>query len=210
MERKVGEIFTYNGKTYKVIKGYGCIGCSFVNRCYNILYKIHGNCSNLHRKDNISVVFKEINNMEIKNNQLTIDIPKGMEIDLKNSDLANGIVKFKKKDITYDNILQECPTNFSGLRVHNHCIDKILAISQLMNIAKYYNGDWKYKVNGGERGYMIAYDGSIKESSYYKVNVINPITDVYYGNSIFKNDVDAQYVIDNPNFRSILDNIYKN
>lgn len=27
-----------------------------------------------------------------------------------------------------------------------------------MDIAKYFNGDWKYKVNGGERGYMIAYD----------------------------------------------------
>ena len=183
----IDTIFTYNGKTYKVIKGCGCIGCGFVNKCYTILYKIHGNCSNLYRKDNTSVVFKEINNMEIKNNQLTIDIPKGMEIDLENSNLAKGIVKFKKKDITYDNILQECPTNFSGLRVHNHCIDKILAISQLMNIAKYYNGDWKYKVNA-----------------------IYPTTDVYYGNSIFKNYVDAQYVIDNHNFRSILDNIYKN
>ena len=27
-----------------------------------------------------------------------------------------------------------------------------------MNIAKYYNGNWNYKVNGSERGYMIAYD----------------------------------------------------
>lgn len=38
----------------------------------------------------------------MENNQLTIDIPEGMEIDLENSDLAKGIVKFKKKDITYD------------------------------------------------------------------------------------------------------------
>ena len=90
----IGTIFTYNGKTYKVIKGCGCIGCGFVNKCYTILYKIHGNCSNLHRKDNISVVFKEINNMEIKNNQLTIDIPEGMEIDVEDSDLTNGIIKF--------------------------------------------------------------------------------------------------------------------
>lgn len=43
--------------------------------------------------------------MEIKNNQLTIDIPEGMEIDLENSDLANGIVKFKhKRNITCDDI----------------------------------------------------------------------------------------------------------
>ena len=39
--------------------------------------------------------------MYMENNQLTIDIPEGMEIDLENSDLAKGIVKFKKKDITY-------------------------------------------------------------------------------------------------------------
>lgn len=148
--------------------------------------------------------------MEIKNNQLTIDIPEGMEIDLENSDLTKGIVKFKKKDITYDDILQSYATDFGGIRVPNHCIDKILAISQLMNIAKYYNKDWKYKVNGGERGYMIAYDNSIKEPPYYKVNVINPTTDVYYGNPIFENGLDAKAVIDNPNFRDILDAIYKN
>lgn len=35
--------------------------------------------------------------MEIKNNQLTINIPEGMEIDLENSDLAKGIVRFKQK-----------------------------------------------------------------------------------------------------------------
>lgn len=64
----------------------------------------------------------------MENNQLTIAIPKGMEIDLEKSNLAKGIVKFKKKDITYDDILQECPTNFSGLRVRNHCLDKILPL----------------------------------------------------------------------------------
>ena len=42
--------------------------------------------------------------MEIKNNQLTINIPEGMEIDLENSDLANGIVKFKQSTITYADI----------------------------------------------------------------------------------------------------------
>ena len=42
--------------------------------------------------------------MEIKNNQLTIDIPEGMEIDLKNSDLAKGIVKFKQSTITCEDI----------------------------------------------------------------------------------------------------------
>lgn len=29
MERKIGEVFTYNGKTYKVVSGYGCENCGF-------------------------------------------------------------------------------------------------------------------------------------------------------------------------------------
>lgn len=210
MERKVGEVFTYNGKTYQVIESFACIGCAFKNKRCTLIETSVGHCAPSKRFDKINVVFKEIKDMEIKNNQLTIDIPEGMEIDLENSDLAKGIVKFKKKDITYDDILQAYATDFGGIRVPNHCIDKIIAIAKLMNIAKYYNGDWKYKVNGGERGYMIAYDNSIKEPPYYKVNVINPTTDVYYGNPIFENDVDAQAVIDNPNFRDILDAIYKN
>lgn len=210
MERKLGEVFTYNGKTYQVIKGCGCIGCDFVNRCYNFLYKIHSSCSNIYRKDNISVVFKEVNNMEIKNNQLTIDIPEGMEIDLENSDLAKGIVKFKKKDITYDDILQACPTNFSGLRVRNHCIDKILAISQLMNIAKFYNKNWDYNASDDNSiGYAIYYGAHLGNGGYL-YNTINPRSSVYYGVPVFKNKEDAQAVIDNPNFRSILDAIYKN
>lgn len=27
MERKLGEVFTYNGKIYKVVPGYGCENC---------------------------------------------------------------------------------------------------------------------------------------------------------------------------------------
>ena len=144
MERKIGEIFIYKDKTYQVVEVEAdeeCKGCAFEfsSCCTSSL----GDCSPAHRTDGASVIFKEVNNMEIKNNQLTIDIPEGMEIDLENSDLAKGIVKFKKHDITYNDILQACPTNFGGLRVRTHCMDKILAISQLMNIAKYYNGDWE-------------------------------------------------------------------
>ena len=146
--------------------------------------------------------------MEIKNNQLTIDIPEGMEIDLKKSNLAKGIVKFKKKDITYGDILQG--TDSVELRISTHCIDKILAISQLINIAKYYNSNWNYKVNGSEHGYMIAYDKTRIIDDSYQIVHINSDTDMYFGNIIFKNEADAQEVIDNPNFRDILDAVYKN
>ena len=199
----IGTIFTYNGKTYKVIKGYGCKECSFVNRCYSILYKIHGSCSNLHRKDNISVVFKEINNMEIKNNQLTIDIPEGMEIDTNNSDLANGIIKFKKKITNYDSINLSLNEELTGIIVHRNNICKISAIDKLITIAKYYNGDWKPNWSSSvEYKYYIMYDSDTYKVYYSWTSI--------YNNIYFKNKKDAQAVIDNPNFRSILDAIYKN
>ena len=43
----------------------------------------------------------------------------------------------------------------------------------------------------------------------YQIVHINSDTDMYFGNIMFKNEADAQYVIDNPNFRDILDNIFK-
>ena len=204
MERKIGEVFTYNGKTYQVVEveiDEECKGCAFEfsSCCTSLL----GDCSPTHRTDGASVIFKEINNME--NNQLTIDIPEGMEIDLENSNLAKGIVKFKKKDITYDDILQAYATDFGGIRVPNHCIDKILAISQLMNIAKYYNGNWKPDwSNINKYKYYIIYNGGYDT---YEVDYNSIYTN---SNIYFKNKEDAIAVIDNPNFRDILDAVYKN
>lgn len=206
MERKIGEVFTYNGKTYKVVKSNMCMDCAFRDNECSILKSRIGLCTASIRSDKTDVVFKEINNME--SNQLTIDIPEGMEIDLENSDLTKGIVKFKKKDITYDDILQV--TDSASVRISIYCIDKILAISQLMNIAKYYNGNWNYNANGDECGYMIAYDKTRTIDDGYQVVHINSDTDMYFGNIMFKNEADAQCVINNPNFKDILDAIYKN
>ena len=204
MERKIGEIFTCDGKTYQVVEvelDEECKGCAFEFRgcCMPFL----GDCHPTYRTDGASAIFKEINNME--NNQLTIDIPEGMEIDLENSDLTKGIVKFKKKDITYDDILQSYATDFGGIRVSNHCIDKILAISQLMNIAKYYNGDWKPDWRSlMESKYYIYY--STRSNTYGVTNT----SSTKYINIYFRLYKDAKAVIDNPNFKDILDKIYKN
>lgn len=206
MERKIGEIFTYKGKTYQVVEvetDEECKGCAFEfsSCCMSFL----GDCSPTYRTDGASVIFKEINNMEIKNNQLTIDIPKGMEIDLENSDLTKGIVKFKKKDITYDDILQAYATDFGGIRVPNHCIDKVLAISKLANIAKYYNKNWRPSwISPGQLKYYIYYSN---ENNKYQIGAT---TRCDYGAIYFRLRDYIQAVIDNPNFRDILDAIYKN
>lgn len=77
--------------------------------------------------------------MEIKNNQLTIDIPEGMEIDTENSSLAEGIIKFKSKYITYSKIINSF-NSMTNTNVYIHS-KALKAIAHLMNIAKYYNGD---------------------------------------------------------------------
>ena len=67
MDREIGEIFTYKGKTYKVVKAtYGCRGCAFYGQSCVGINKIE-KCFTIYRKDKTSVIFKEINNMKIKN-----------------------------------------------------------------------------------------------------------------------------------------------
>lgn len=205
MERKIGEIFTYKDKTYQVLKAtYGCRGCVFYSKsCFNINNK--GECCQYTRTDNTNVIFKEITSMEIKNNQLTIDIPKGMEIDIENSRLSEGIIKFKSNDITYDDIVN----SFNSIAcinvcVHSSDINKLKAMAQLMNINRYYNKDWKPNWNESEAKYCIKFKSS---NGKFYIDYNNNLTN---GGVYFKNLDDAQSVIDNPNFREILDTIFKN
>ena len=207
MERKIGEIFTYNGKTYQVIETNACKDCAFKVRLCEALESITGTCIPGERTDNTSVSFKLINNMEIKNNQLTIDIPEGMEIDLENSDLTKGIVRFKQSIITYKDVEDtlKLGINYKSIMVNKNNVSKLVTLSKLMNIAKYYNGDWKPDWRSlMESKYYIYY--STRSNTYGVANTSN----TNYGNIYFRLYEDAKAVIDNPNFRDILDKIYKN
>lgn len=204
MERKIGEIFTYNSKMYQVVKSDICENCAFRENDCSILRSRIGLCVSSTRFDKTNVVFKEINNMEIKNNQLTIDIPEGMEIDTENSSLAEGIIKFKSKCITYSKIINSF-NSITNTNVYIHSSDTkaLKAIAQLMNIAKYYNGDWKPNWSDSkEYKYFIVYNNNTYIVDYNWASIYNKI--------YFKNKKDAQSVIDNPNFRAILNAIYKN
>lgn len=80
-------------------------------------------------------------------------------------------------------------------------VRKILAINQLVNIATYYNS---MRICGDDL-YSIAYHSKSNKYSTYTVD-----SDVYYSTIVlFRSAVDAQAVIDNPNFRNILDTLYK-
>ena len=122
--------------------------------------------------------------MEIKNNQLTIDIPEGMEIDTENSDFTKGIIKFKSKYITYDDIektlyLKEICI---GITTDVNNIDKLTAINELMNIAKYYNKDWEPNwYNSKEKKYLI------KSHSYSGEFFVDYDLTINLGGIYFKN-----------------------
>ena len=65
MERKVGEIFEYNGEWYQCIhtKSFGCENCNLTvqNNIHCIdAFKIRGECLSSNRKDGKSVIFKKL------------------------------------------------------------------------------------------------------------------------------------------------------
>ena len=139
----------------------------------------------------------EIKAIEINHNKLIIDIPKGMELDTENTDVTKGVIMLKKKNnITYEDIVRY---GFS-VDIKN----KIEAIQKLTNIAKYYNEDWKPEWNNRDEDKNYIYYGYI-EDKYYVDSTKTYISNIVF----FKNLADAQAVIDNPNFRGILDAIYK-
>ena len=205
MERKIGEVFTYKGKTYQVVKYTKCIDCAFGERICSLLKSYIGHCTSNKRSDKTSVIFKLISNME--NNQLTIDIPEGMEIDVEHSDLSKGIIKFKKNNITLKDIYENQGKDIFITNIVNNntrTYNKISAIATLLDITNYYNKGWKPDFgNDKEDKYYIAYS---KKLNKYDIT----LSVLYKDNFLyFKNQEDAQAVINNPNFRDILDTIYK-
>ena len=65
MERKIGEIFEFEGTKLQVVKGFDCgtgnDSCYFEKKekCFNY-WGITGECQSSGRKDNKCVIFKEI------------------------------------------------------------------------------------------------------------------------------------------------------
>ena len=187
---------------------------------------IFGECSSIVRSDGKSVAFKEIPKTKEQdvynvgplyktNNELMpiqIDLPKDYVIDKEHSDLDKCIIRFKSKWLSLEQLYRlvrenHYLTNRSAIKEFRD--GKLVALANLMDIARYFNGDWNYRTRGDNCGHMIAYDKTRTIDDGYQVVHINSDTDMYFGNIIFKNEADAKYVIDNPNFRTILDKIFK-
>lgn len=157
--------------------------------------------------------------METK--ELKIQAPEGYEIDREESTL--DCIKFKpiKKIITYKDVCNKLfehsyyfinehgfiifYTGKNKFDVNNalttHQLKRILALNQLLNIAEYYNRLHSTAINT----YTIVYN---KINKMYHVDMSSSICS--FGiKAFFNRKEDAQAVIDNPNFRKVLDTIYK-
>lgn len=62
MERKIGEIFEYNGEWYQCIEGYNCKDCDLRNRICHRDTEIFpfSRCAGAYREDKKSIVFKKL------------------------------------------------------------------------------------------------------------------------------------------------------
>lgn len=139
---------------------------------------IFGECSHVRRPDTKSVVFVEIPKDDSKDKYYKIeplfrddnpsklksvefDLPNGYVIDKYNSDLDKGIIRFKRKWLSieevYDALFKRKEVTYrQNLKDFSNI--KMLVIANFMDIAKYFNGNWNYKSNGNDCGYIIAYD----------------------------------------------------
>lgn len=160
--------------------------------------------------------------METK--EFKIQAPEGYEIDKENSTFER--IKFKpiKKDITYEDVCNTLFKNDTGYFVDQYGkvnfynigtnrfnannapngrqLKKLLALNQLLNIAEYYNN---LHPKQGNYPYCITFE----ESCGYSKGIYDLNYPLYGLVALFNQAEDAQAVIDNPNFREILDTIYK-
>lgn len=158
----------------------------------------------------------------MKTKEIKIQIPEGYEIDKINPTYKYIKLRPIKKDITYEDVcerifddngfyisevggIKEAASLFYNDDKNNATnrkqLERVLALNQLLNIAEYYN---RLHIMI-DKPYVILYD---KRTQSYTVNSVSPC----YGFGVeaaFNRVEDAKAVRDNPNFREILDAIYK-
>lgn len=165
------------------------------------------------------------NNMETK--EIKIKVPEGYEIDEENS--TYECIKFKpiKKELTYKDVAEgsfgdscyyinehgtiketcfagECSIKLEANSATNEKqLNSLLALNKLLKIAEYYNqkspkeGEYTYCISLDERNFE--YFAQRSRKSRIERGLIPE----------FNREEDAKAVINNPNFKWMLDLIYK-
>lgn len=105
MEKKIGEVFEYNGVTLITIENNSCEGCFFNNRNICTIGNRLFLCSSIFREDNKNVIFrddnknvtfKEVKDMESRTIQLTLE--KAKEFYKKGGELRDLALSVYTKD----------------------------------------------------------------------------------------------------------------
>ena len=189
-------------------------------RCYKV-YENEYNYS-IEMFDQVINEPKENNNMETK--EIKINVPEGYEIDEENSTFE--CIKFKpiEKELTYKDVAEglfsknlftsdikgrifEISSPKSKIDINNATnrkqLERLFALNQLLNIAEYYN---KKNPKKEKKIHCINFD---KRNHEYFIQDYTCSIVVPGLIPIFNNKKDAKAVIDNQNFKDILDLVYK-
>lgn len=198
-------------------------------KTYNInskSYKVN-ECPYSYTLEMFDQVINESNENNMETKEIKIKVPEGYEIDKENSTF--DCIKFKpiKKELTYKDVAGELfdSTGFfinsrgevlSTERIdvldekadknnatNKKQLERLLALNQFLNIAEYYN---KKSPKQEETVYCFNFDK--RNLGYYVEKHIKPIV-VCGLIPMFNRKEDAKAVINNPNFKEILDLIYK-
>ena len=108
--------------------------------------------------------------METK--EFKIQVPEGYEIDKENSTFE--CIKFKKKSISFVDIINKYENGYSIklLATSNNHMNKILALNNLMLVAKYLNKNWVPEFNSYRQAkyYIAISDNKLSIDRCYYVN----------------------------------------
>lgn len=160
--------------------------------------------------------------------EFKVQIPVGYVIDEENSTFDKIVFKPSPEKLDYRTVFKalycdedfQLKTEHDGIDLHLGLksisgfeqdsvkrLDKVLSYFQLLNIARHFNGDWNPDWQSNEDKYHIASQKKkFMETPPGFVVMTTRILD--YGTICFKNEEDAQAVIDNPNFRRILEDYF--
>lgn len=124
---------------------------------------------------------------------IKITPPEGFEVDKENSTL--GEIKFKPiQHVSLNDIVSEVGNNYTMIDV------KTMSFKFLLQIAKYYNGDWEPDWNNSKELKYYIY----KNNGYHIDSCISCNSALVY----FKSKEIAQEVIDNYETRRVLNKLY--
>ena len=124
---------------------------------------------------------------------IKITPPEGFEVDKENSTL--GEIKFKPiQHVSLNDIVSEVGNKYTMIDV------KTMSFKFLLQIAKYYNGDWEPDWNNSKELKYYIY----KNNGYHIDSCISCNSALVY----FKSKEIAQEVIDNYETRRVLNKLY--